>query len=148
MRKASGTSGLAELPVSPLSPLHSGGAVMLNDGGKVGMDNLGNTCYLNSSLQALLHTPHLVEYFLRKTHLREVNQHSKFGFKGRLAFAFGKLASDLWVPRGEHQRDKDSGRGGLSLVDSEEHWYGWLYRGYRREQRVATQVPQGVDGTA
>lgn len=88
--------------------------MVLNNGGKVGIDNLGNTCYLNSSLQALLHTPPLVEYFLRKTHLQEINQHSKFGFKGRLAFAFGKLASDLWIPRGgrEGMRVKDGGRGG------------------------------------
>lgn len=114
LRKTS-ISGQAELPFSPLSPLHGDGVIMLNDGGKVGLDNLGNTCYLNSSLQALLHTPHLVEYFLRKTHLREVNQHSKFGFKGRLAFAFGKLASDLWVPRGENQRQKErGGKGGIS----------------------------------
>ena len=95
------------MPLSPLSPLHPGGALLLNPGGRVGLDNLGNTCYLNSSLQDLLRTPPLVEYFLTKTHLREVNTDSKFGFKGSLAFAFGKLASDLWVRR--QDRDRDTG---------------------------------------
>ena len=99
-------------PISPLSPLNETGTLILNDGGKVGLDNLGNTCYMNSSLQALLHTPHLVEYFLRKTHLRELNVDSKFGFKGRLAMAFGKLCADLWLYRPDkdnHQtKDKSS----------------------------------------
>jgi len=41
--------------------------------GLVGLDNLGNTCYLNASLQALLHTEPLVRYFLDKEHLIDVN---------------------------------------------------------------------------
>jgi len=113
VRKPDGLS----TPLSPLSPLHPDGVLVLNDGGKVGLHNLGNTCYLNSSLQALLHTAPLVEYFLTKTHLREVNQHSKFGFKGRLALAFGKLASELWVRR-EPVEDRGKERGSFSAAAS------------------------------
>jgi hypothetical protein len=64
--------------------------------GLVGMDNLGNTCYMNSSLQALLHTEPLTEYFLSKAYLRHLNLHSSHGFKGRLAQSFGRLAHEMW----------------------------------------------------
>lgn len=64
--------------------------------GLVGMDNLGNTCYLNSSLQALLHTDLLVEYFLSQSYLKDVNPQNKHGFGGRVANIFGKVVTDLW----------------------------------------------------
>jgi hypothetical protein len=66
-----------------------------NDG-LVGLDNLGNTCYLNSSLQALLHTDLLVEYFLSKTFQRHINSLNKHGYGGKLANVFGRIVYDLW----------------------------------------------------
>ena len=76
----------------------AGNALVLNNG-RIGLDNLGNTCYMNASLQALLHTHFLVEYFLTKEHLRELNVTNKFGYEGRVAMAFAKLVSDLWLSR-------------------------------------------------
>ena len=65
--------------------------------GTVGLDNLGNTCYLNASLQVLMHTEPLMEYFLSQTHLKHINDSNKFGQGGRLALSFGRLANELWT---------------------------------------------------
>lgn len=65
--------------------------------GRVGIDNLGNTCYMASSLQALLHTPQLIEYFLRRMHVHDLNTTSTFGYHGKLAQAFYSMVTDMWL---------------------------------------------------
>ena len=72
------------------------GLAKLNSG-RVGLDNLGNTCYMNSSLQALMHTAPLMEYFLSQRHMEQVNVENKFGHGGRLAYFFGRLANEVWT---------------------------------------------------
>ncbi|KAJ6796036.1 ubiquitin carboxyl-terminal hydrolase 22-like [Iris pallida] len=52
-----------------LPPDNGGGATPL---GLRGMNNLGNTCFMSSVLQALLHTPPLRDYFLSDLHNRFV----------------------------------------------------------------------------
>ncbi|CAD6266820.1 unnamed protein product [Miscanthus lutarioriparius] len=64
--------------------------------GLTGLDNLGNTCFMNSAVQCLAHTSKLVDYFLGDFH-KEINPHNPLGMKGELACAFGDLLRKLWA---------------------------------------------------
>ncbi|GBG76736.1 hypothetical protein CBR_g22954 [Chara braunii] len=71
-----------------------GGGSAGGRGGLTGLQNLGNTCFMNSALQCLAHTPQLVEYFL-SDYVREINLENPLGMRGEIARAFGELLREM-----------------------------------------------------
>jgi len=63
--------------------------------GVVGLQNLGNTCFMNSSLQCLSNIPPLREYFTSMEYKNSLNRNA-YKTQGKLAEAFAALLSMMW----------------------------------------------------
>ncbi|GAB5371325.1 hypothetical protein AAMO2058_001570100 [Amorphochlora amoebiformis] len=64
--------------------------------GIVGFRNLGNTCFMNSTLQCMMQTPWLSQYLIENLHVKEINKDNPLGHNGRIAEEYGRLVQKVW----------------------------------------------------
>ena len=65
--------------------------------GRIGGRNLGNTCFMNSSIACLSNTTELTYYFLKGDYLKDINEENRLGMQGELAKSWGELLNQYWV---------------------------------------------------
>lgn len=63
--------------------------------GTTGLGNMGNTCYMNSALQCLLHVEELSSFFLTDCYKKELNVDNPIGCNGDMGVAFARLVKDV-----------------------------------------------------
>lgn len=64
--------------------------------GLCGLNNLGNTCFMNSAIQCLSNVPSLTEYMLSGQWKEELNCENPLGMHGEIASSYAELIKNMW----------------------------------------------------
>ncbi|PWN42529.1 hypothetical protein IE81DRAFT_313348 [Ceraceosorus guamensis] len=89
----------AGAPSSPSATPASANAAKLSNDVRVGMTglkNVGNSCYMNATLQCLSATVPLARFLLDGSYKRAINRVNPLGTQGALAEAFAQLIRVMW----------------------------------------------------
>ena len=70
-----------------------------NNHGLCGSINLGNTCFMNSSIACLSNCSELTEYFLRQKYVNDINEDNRDGAEGALAEEWYNLLGNYWLTK-------------------------------------------------
>lgn len=68
--------------------------------GSVGLHNLGNSCFLNSTVQCLNHIEPLTQFFVLERYSKDLNKRNPLGSGGNVAVAYASLLKKMWA--GQH----------------------------------------------
>ena len=75
--------------------------------GICGSVNLGNTCYMNSSIACLSNCIELTYYFISGQYKDDINYENKYGLNGKLAESWYDLLHEYWVENNNKGNPKD-----------------------------------------
>ena len=64
--------------------------------GRAGLQNLGNTCFMNSGLQCLSHTVDLTAFFLNNKYKTDINEENPLGSGGSLVRKYAYFLKNVW----------------------------------------------------
>ena len=75
--------------------------------GICGSQNLGNTCYMNSSIACISNCSELTYYFLSKKFYNDINKSNRDGAGGKLAIAWSQLVEYYWNSKYSYGNPKE-----------------------------------------